>query len=483
MLIPDFNHDIPESTAEVARAAFPKGNPYLTLRDELGTIFADEDFVDLFPERGQPALSPWRLALVTILQFRENLPDRQAADAVRSRIDWKYLLGLELSDPGFDFSVLSEFRDRLLQGGAEELLLDNLLERCLTLGLVKAGGRQRTDSTRVLAAIREVNRLELVGETLRAALNQLAVEAPEWLRSIAPSEWYERYGRRIEDQRLPQSKTKRMELTIRIGADGFMLLDALAAPGAPEGLGELAQVQVLESVWQRHYERRQGKVHFLAQSELSSVSEAVESPYDPEARYRKRAGKKWVGYFVHLSESCDDDMPHLLTNTHTTTASVHEALCTKLIQQKLVDKGLTPEQHLTDSAYVNAELLVSSPQEQGIRLVGPAKGNHNWQSKVEGAYDDYQFEIDWEKEQVRCPQGKLSISWREYIKKDDHRSFPYIRVRFGSKDCRSCSTRHLCTRGKMRTMNFQPQLQYEALRETRLRMVSKDGNMRRDIAR
>ena len=175
MLIPDFNHDIPDNTAEVARAAFPKGNPYLTLRDELGTVFADEDFVDLFPDRGQPALSPWRLALVTILQFRENLPDRQAADAVRGRIDWKYLLGLELTDPGFDFSVLSEFRDRLLQGSAEELLLEKILEHCLSLGLVKAGGKQRTDSTRVLAAIRDVNRLELVGETVRAALNQLAM--------------------------------------------------------------------------------------------------------------------------------------------------------------------------------------------------------------------------------------------------------------------------------------------------------------------
>jgi len=101
---------VPEETARVARAAFPKGNPYLTLRDQVGTIFQDEDFIDLFPDDGQPGLPPWRLALVTVLQFRENLPDRQAAEAVRARIDWKYLLGLELTDPGFDFSVLSEFR-------------------------------------------------------------------------------------------------------------------------------------------------------------------------------------------------------------------------------------------------------------------------------------------------------------------------------------------------------------------------------------
>ena len=121
-------------------AAFPKGHPYLTFRDALGTIFQDEDFTALFPAWGQPGLPPWRLALVTIMQFRENLADRQAAEAVRARIDWKYLLSLELTDPGFDFSVLSEFRDRLLAGSAEELLLDKLLERCRALGCSRPGG-------------------------------------------------------------------------------------------------------------------------------------------------------------------------------------------------------------------------------------------------------------------------------------------------------------------------------------------------------
>jgi transposase len=176
----------------VARAAFPQGNPYLTLRDRLGVIFEDDDFVDLYPNNGHPGLSPWRLAWITIMQFREQLADRQTAEAVRARIDWKYLLGLELTDSGFDFSVWSEFRDRLLAGGAEERLLDKLLERCQTQGLVKSRGRQRTDSTHVLGAIRVLNRLELVGETLRAALNELAHVAPDWLQSVAPPEWYER---------------------------------------------------------------------------------------------------------------------------------------------------------------------------------------------------------------------------------------------------------------------------------------------------
>src|SRR5919106_916612 len=137
---------IPEETVRVARAAFRKGNALLKLRDELGAIFADADFADLFPKRGQPGLAPWRLALVTLLQFREDLADRRAAEAVRARIDWKYLLGLELADPGFDASVLCEFRSRLVEGGAEGRLLDRLLERCRELGLLKVRGRQRTDA-------------------------------------------------------------------------------------------------------------------------------------------------------------------------------------------------------------------------------------------------------------------------------------------------------------------------------------------------
>src|ERR671929_108184 len=150
---------VPEATRRVPGSAFRKGNPLLKLRDELGAVFADADFADLFPERGQPGLAPWRLALVTLLQFREDLADRRAAEAVRARIDWKYLLGLALDDPGFDASVLCEFRARLLAGGAEERLLGRLLEACRARGLLKARGRQRSDTTHVLAAIRTLNRL------------------------------------------------------------------------------------------------------------------------------------------------------------------------------------------------------------------------------------------------------------------------------------------------------------------------------------
>ncbi len=200
---------VPEETARVAHAAFPKGHPYLRLADELGPLFTDELFVALFPARGQPAFSPWRLALATILQFAEGLSDRQAADAVRSRIDWKYVLRLDLADPGFDASVLSEFRTRLIAGTAEFLLLDTRFDWRRTQKLLMARGRQRTDSTHVLAAVRALNRLEVVGEAMRHALNSLAVVAPDWLRAQSRADWLERYDHRAEDARLPTGQEAR----------------------------------------------------------------------------------------------------------------------------------------------------------------------------------------------------------------------------------------------------------------------------------
>src|SRR5918993_5005457 len=190
-------------------------------------------FADLYPQRGQPAYTPWRLALVTLLQFREGLSDRQAAEAVRARIDWKYLLALDLADAGFDHTVLCEFRGRLLDGDASERLLARVLDTARDAGLLKVRGRQRTDSTHVLAAVRALNRLELVAETLRAALNAIAVIAPDWLRTLAPPEWHERYDRRVEDRRLPKTEPQRDAYEAQVGADGFLLLEAIDAADAP----------------------------------------------------------------------------------------------------------------------------------------------------------------------------------------------------------------------------------------------------------
>jgi transposase len=481
-LKPTLIQPVPEETARVAKAAFRKGNRLLSLRDELGAIFADADFADLFPRLGQPGLPPWRLALVTILQFRENLPDRRAAEAVRGRIDWKYLLGLELADPGFDHSVLCEFRSRLLAGSAEERLLHELLETCQARGLLKARGRQRTDATYVLAAIRVLNRLELVGETLRAALNELAIVAPDWLRAAAPEAWYKRYAHRVEDGRLPHAAAEREAYARAVGEDGFALLDRLDRPEAPEGLQSLPAVEVLQRVWARHFVREDGTppgggARLRAKGDPPPATEPIESPYDWEARFRTRSGTSWTGYVVHLSETCEDDSVHLLTHAMTTAATVHEAKCTAAIHQALAGKGLVPAEHLADAAYVAAELLVRGREDHGIDLLGPPRPNPSWQGKVEGGHTLDRFEVDWERERVRCPQGKLSSAWS---RQTDHAGTTYVSVMFRKTDCAACAARPLCTRAEHRARHLKlpPRAEHEALRAARERLATKEGRRR-----
>jgi transposase len=269
---------VPEETRRVAHAAFPKGTLCLQVADALGPIYHDGQFVALFPRRGQPAEAPGRLALATVLQYVEGLSDRQAADAVRGRIDWKYALGLSLTDPGFDHTVLSEFRSRLIDGGAERLLLDSLLQHLREQGLVKAGGRQRTDSTHVLAAVRGLNRLERAGETLRAALNELAVVAPDWLQALAPTAWYERYGRRVENYRLPKSDTSRLELATAIGADGQHLLAAVEAAVEQPWLAQLPAIGVLRQVWTAQYIEEEGRLRWRTVAEMPASAEQSPLP-------------------------------------------------------------------------------------------------------------------------------------------------------------------------------------------------------------
>src|SRR6266566_2697929 len=239
---------IPEEIARVAHSVFPRGNVFMQLRDTLGAVYTDEAFADLFPTHGQPALAPWRLALVTIFQFMEGLTDRQAADAVRDRLAWKYALSLELTDVGFDHTVLSEFRSRLIAGQAEQRLLDLLLERCREGGWLKGGGRQRTDSTHVLAKIRALNRVLCVAQTMVYVLNVLSEVAPEWVRAYVPAEWVERYGERLEHERLLKARRKSgSTMPIKWEPDGWTLLHALDAASTADWMKTLPAIETLRT--------------------------------------------------------------------------------------------------------------------------------------------------------------------------------------------------------------------------------------------
>ncbi|MGW3194932.1 transposase, partial [Streptomyces sp. NPDC001118] len=276
--------EVPAETVRVAQAAFPKGSLAIRLRDELGVLFADEQFADLFPSRGRPAWSPGRLALVLVLQFVEGLTDRQAAEAVRARIDFKYALGLELGDPGFDFSVLSEFRDRLAQADCGRRVLDGVLAAARERGLLRTSGRARTDSTHVLSAARELKWLEMVAETLRAALNSIARSAPEWLAGVAEPDWFQHYATRIDDTRFPASRAKRAEAAERIGRDGMRLLAAVFAPSAPGGLRELDEVGILRQVWVQHFHLVEGEVRRRDPKDRPPNAMRMVTPYDTDAR-------------------------------------------------------------------------------------------------------------------------------------------------------------------------------------------------------
>jgi transposase len=459
--------DVPELTARVARDAFPKGNPYLRLRDELGPVFRDADFADLYPRRGQPALPPGKLALVTVLQFAEDLSDRQAADAVRGRIDWKYALGLELDDPGFHFSALSEFRGRLTAAGAQRLLLDEMLEACQDHGLLKARARQRTDSTHVLAATRDLNRLELVGETLRATLNALATVAPEWLRPRVPPEWFDRHAARVEETRLPKGQEARYAHAEVIGTDGYRLLEALRSDAAAVWLWQVPAVEVLRRVWLTQFYVDDGRVRWRTAADLAPTGQRINTPYDAEATFGNKRSLTWTGYKVHVSETCEPDQVHLITHVETTWAVAADVDQTAPIHTALAAKGLLPGDHLIDAGYVDAELLVGSQFEHGVRLVGPVRPDVSWQAQANQGFDISHFAIDWEAQRVTCPEGKTSVLWKPG---QDRWGNEVIHTEFARRECLACTSRPLCTRAKSegREMTLRPRERHEALQAARV---------------
>jgi transposase len=462
---------IPVDTARVAHAAFRRGHPYLKLRDEFGTFFRDEAFAALFAPCGQPALAPWRLALVTLLQFAEGLSDAQAADAVRGRIEWKYLLSLPLEDAGFDASVLGEFRDRLLAGQAEGLLFETLLSAFRERKLVKERGKQRTDSTHVLAALRRLNRLELAGETMRHGLETVAVVAPDWLQAHAAPEWFLRYARPFTDFRLPASATQRAALAQQIGEDGVQLLAALEASDAPPELRALPEVATLRQVWEQQYEHVGAGVRWRAEEALPPAAERIVSPHDAEARYGKKGALGWPGYKVHFTETCDPGLPRLITNVQTTPATQDDARALPAIHAALAARGLLPRQHFLDGGYTETALLLASQQQYGVDLVGPLQQDTSWQARAGQGFAASDFHVDWEGHTVVCPGGKQSVGWKE--KEEDGR--PVIKVHFAQTDCQGCAQRAACTRSEAagRRLTLPAPAVYAALATARAHQQTK----------
>jgi transposase len=484
-LDPRADDGVPEMTARVVRAAFPKGTLAIRIREALGPLFADEDFAAAFPRRGRPAASPGALALVSVLQFAEGLSDRQAADQVRARLDWKFLLGLELDDPGFDFTVLGDFRDHLIRHGLEEKVLEAVLERLSGAGLLRAGGRQRTDSAHVLASVRTLNRMEFVGETLRAALEALAAAAPAWLSGLIGPEWTDRYGARIDSYRFPRGEDARGRWLGQVGRDGFALLDAVSSPGAPEWLRQVPAVETLRRAWDQQYSRDGEEVRWREGKDLPPGEQRLASPYDLDARYGVKRGHGWTGDKVHLTETCEPDLPHLIVNVETTDATAGDSEMTPVVHQRLAGRGLTPAEHAVDAGYVSARNILAARDEHGTTLTGPVGAGTTQGQRGDGReplLPQDAFAVDWDARKVTCPNGAASISWSGQRKPS---GIPVARVHFALADCDACPLRTQCTKAgngqRGRSLTLLSREQHEVLARQRAEQQTPEWKARYNV--
>jgi transposase len=481
----------PEPSVEVSQAvrvmyARRKAPLPVVIRDELGEVFADAEFAHAFAVQGPAGWSPGRLALITVLQMVENLTDRQAADAVRDKISWKYALGLGLSDPGFDFTVLSQFRTRVVEHALEQRALDLLVAALIERGLLKPGGRQRTDSTHVLATVRDLSRVELAGEAVRAALEALAAAAPDWLAEVidVPG-WQQRYGQRVDSWRLPASKTKRDQIGAEYGRDARGLLEAVFSPHSPAWLAQLPAVDTLRIVLVQNYvvtTDRQGREVIRMREATDGLPPArskITSPYDLDARRGRKRGLSWNGYKLHVSETCDAlpdssattdaPPPNLITNVSTTDASVADAAMTEPIHHDLARRGLLPAEHYLDSGYPSADLLVSSHTRFGIALITPILADTSTQAKTPGGYDRTAFAIDYDRQQATCPQGHTNATWIP----GHQRGTEVITISFSARACRPCPDKTRCTTASRRQLTLRPQPIQQAVDHARAEQTTK----------
>jgi len=467
----------PEVVAAV-RAAYRRREAPLpvTVRDRLGELFPDAEFASAFGVRGRPGWSPGRLALVTVFQMAEDLTDRQAADAVRDKISWKYALGLDLDDEGFDASVLSEFRTRVVEHGLEQRVLDLLLEALVAHGLVAAGGEQRTDSTHVVSAVRDLNRLELAGESVRACVEAIAAAAPQWLAGVIDiAGWGRRYGARVDTWRLPTSKTKRAELVAAYGADAVVLLHAVHDDRAPAWLRELPAVDVLRRVLLQNYvittDAAGREVIRAREADTDGLPPGrvrLSSPYDLDARWAAKGDDLyWNGYKVHVTETCEAPDPapvdtpsvdtpsverlNIIVGVATTDATVPDAQMTEKIHAALAARDLLPAEHFVDSGYPSAALVVDSLARWGVTLVSPLLADTSRQARTGAGYDRASFTIDFDTEQARCPQGQTSTWWNRVTQ----RGTDAIVIKFAAGTCRPCPMRDQCTRSTSPTYGRQ----------------------------
>jgi transposase len=372
---------------------------------------------------------------------------------------------LELTDQGFDHTVLSEFRTRLVALTAEERFLEAVLTLCKEHGWLKAHGRQRTDSTHILAKVRALNRAECVVETLRHALNVLAVVSPDWLRSQVQPEWLERYGSRASDYRFPSGQEKRQQFLHQVGQDGWQVLTAIQAEPTTQWMLSIPAVDTLLRVWKQDYLSPEQGGTWIADEDRLEAARLFYSPYDLDASASTKRSVSWIGYKAHFTETCDEDVPRLITQVTTTIGPIPDRHALPEIHEVLDQRELLPQHHLVDAGYVDAEALLASQTKYQVDLVGPTAKDYRWQARAHNGYALSDFSIDWEHEQARCPQGQISSSWTPTWTRNQE----IIKIKFGFATCGACPVRAQCTKTRRRSLSVRRQEAHFALATARQR--------------
>lgn len=469
-LRPRSGEHVPSLTARIARASNPGGTTAIWVRDRLDGLWCDEDFADWYPRDGRPGLSPAQLATVCVLQFLLGLSDRQAAEAVRCRIDFKYAMAMELDDPGFHHSVPADFRDRLAEDDRADRLLDLALARLEEAGLVRERTTQRTDSTHVLALVRDLTRLELITEAVRAALEEVAGTSPHLLDELVDEGWGLRYGRPV---RLGKNPTKPKTRILATGNDAVRLLEHLYQHGADRASGP--RVQALRQIISQNYHHdAAGHLRWrTAEKEagpgLPPSSRVVVSPYDTSARYARHGHIiSWKGFAAHLTETCAPDGPNVITDVATTAATTHDSQVLPGIHTRLGRRGLLPAEHLVDAGYTSLPHLEQAARENQVTVTGPLPANPTRQHRQAKGFARDDFHIDYDLQQVTCPQGQVSAGWHGPYPTSSPTAAPLIVARFTQSQCRPCPARTQCTTtaDNARTVGFPPR----ELRDLQLRV-------------
>lgn len=426
------SREVPPDTAKLGQTLYPPESLHRQIGDRLQELLpGEEEFGFLYAKTGRNAISPLMLSLVLIFQFLERVPDRQAAEMVVSRIDWKYACHLPLTYKGFDFTDLHAFRERLKAHGQERLVFEGLLERLKGLGLVRARGRVRTDSTHVVAVVADLSQLELVQESIRVALLAAVGAGGDWADGALPPSFQEQYQERQSLYGLSQAQVRQgLE---KGGKDGFWLLEQLDQ--APVGaVRQLREVKVLRQVLGQQYPEgpEAGPV-----SKRPASKEVIASPHDSEARRGSKRGHHWTGYKAQISETCEEDLPRLIVDLEVTGALDNDAPQLPLIQERLGQREVMPAEHLVDRGYMSGANIARS-HDQGIELVAGALQDTGGPEGFRQA----DFDIDEEGHQATCRAGHSSSFWSESLTEG---GLIEVKLRFGAHFCRECGFFGRCT--------------------------------------